>query len=339
MIIGTNTITHATTIGLFLTNSQQYPIKNPQLFASINKANTTQFPCTPNFVLPGGSIICTVTLPVTTSIGSFLSGSIYLNATYCGLSLQSYASTHNCSGGAKETYVGNFAGHTQPLVSTQPSISLTAVNYTQPANGNPDQLTAIVRLLGYPLRGATVNFTATNIIYPIAPNLTLTNSAGSALSSISGSYPGTVMVNAIYAGLNSSIIITFTAPIIISFVPRNFSYCASSTGATAIVDGVPYTCSQIAVKQFSYGKGTAHSYSFVTPVGVPPSTQEAFKEIQISGIAYPTNSGTLTANNNMTVPFDYYVQYYLTETANPAGAGSISPGIWMVRRIGAGHNI
>ncbi len=208
IIIGTNTIDHTTTVGFLLINNQKYPIENPEISISLNNKNTTQFSCSPDFVLPGGSILCIVMVPINSNVGTFLSGDIYLNATDCGLAV-SYLATHNCNTGVEQTYLGVFSGHAQPVPSTQSSISLTALNYTQISNGNPDQLTAIVMLFGNPLKGATVNFTSSNNLYLVSPNITTTNAAGSAFSYISGKSPGTVTVNAIYGGISNSIVINF----------------------------------------------------------------------------------------------------------------------------------
>ena len=325
MIVATNAITHVTSVGLFLTNIQQYPLKNPELFVSINRVNTTQSKCSPNFVLAGGSILCTVILPVNSTIGEFLSGTIYLNATYCGLSTKSYASIHNCSTGVQQTYIGSFAGHTQPLVSTKSFITLTATNYTQAANGNPDQLTATVKLLGYPLKGATVNFTTSNSVYSISSNPSATNAAGSALSSISGTVPGNTVVSAAYAGISNTIAITFSEPLVVVYLQQNFTYC-STAGVTAYIDGVGYTCAQLSGRQFGYSKGTTHTYAFLSPVDISSNTRESFKSILVNHIPYTSNSGSILVNSNLTVPFNYSTQYYLTEVANPSGAGSVSPG-------------
>ncbi|MDE1871523.1 MAG: Ig-like domain-containing protein [Candidatus Micrarchaeota archaeon] len=204
VIVGTNTISHNTVIALFLTNSQQYPITNPEIYARVNSANTTAVPCSPSFVLQGGSMICTLSLNSYVSIGELSSGDLYLNATYCGLS----TSPKSCSNGEKQTYSGSFAAHAQPIVTTRYSIKLTALNYTQKASGQGDQLTAYVTLLGYPLKGATVNFTESNGNYVLSRNTT-TNSNGIAIGSIYGTAAGNVIVTAHYAGLSNSIAISF----------------------------------------------------------------------------------------------------------------------------------
>ncbi|MCL4387952.1 hypothetical protein M1567_02250, partial [Candidatus Marsarchaeota archaeon] len=58
MIFGTNTTTHATVIGFFITNPRKYPIYGPEIYASVNGRNTTAAQCKPSFVLAGGSVIC-----------------------------------------------------------------------------------------------------------------------------------------------------------------------------------------------------------------------------------------------------------------------------------------
>lgn len=210
IILGTNTTTHTTSIALFLTNLQQYPIANPSMILHVNNANTSSFTCSPNFVPPGGSIVCVINLNTNSQVGSLVSGTLYLNATYCGLAVSSYSASHNCSTGIEQTYTGQFAGHIKPLVSTQTTLELTAANYTQSANGNIDPLNATVDLLGYPLSGAEVNFTANSTSFPVLPSTTLTNANGIALSGIAGKNSGAVRVTANYAGLTNSIVIRFT---------------------------------------------------------------------------------------------------------------------------------
>ncbi len=211
MVLGTNTITHSTSVALFLTNLQPYPMASPKIILHVNNKNTSAFPCSPNYVPPGGSIICVVDLNLNTKLGAFVSGSLYLNATYCGLSVSSYSSTQNCSTGIQQTYVGNFAGHTTPLVSTKTTLLLTAQNMTQLANNRIDPLTATVLLLGYPLSDAEVNFTVNNTAFSVLPSASLTSSNGTALSSVSGTDTGIVKVTAHYAGVTNSININFVS--------------------------------------------------------------------------------------------------------------------------------
>ena len=210
ILLQSNTITHNTFLTVALTNAQAYAIGNPKLYVGINATNTTTFSCSPQFVLPGGSIICNANVPINTNLGMLLAGDMYLNATYCGL-LGNYIYTSNCVGGPKETYHGTFTGHTETQISTSPSIVLTAANLTQYATNGKDPLSATVKLNGYPIAGATVNFTINNQAYAVTPSLTDTNSSGMALSYVYGLSVGSVVVTATYAGLSNSITIQFIA--------------------------------------------------------------------------------------------------------------------------------
>ncbi|MDE1832954.1 MAG: hypothetical protein KGH58_00875, partial [Candidatus Micrarchaeota archaeon] len=236
MVVQTNSLTHQTTMALFLTNSQPYPMANPNLFAKINGKNTTSIPCSPNYVLAGGSLVCTLTLPSLTSLGQFLAGQLYLNATYCALQAN-YSQANMCSGAPRETYSGSFNSHVEPLIGTNTVITLTARNSTQPANGALDPLTATVKLLGYPLHGATVNFTANLPGYTISPNFTTTNTTGAALSQISGTKPGNVLVSAWYNGQPANTVIQFVPSVNVRFAVTGFPYC-SSAGQIITIDGV-----------------------------------------------------------------------------------------------------
>lgn|GEM_PF-861471 len=315
---------NATTVAFIFTNAQDAPIKNPVAYVQFNNKNVSA-QCTPNFVLAGGSIVCTAGLPEKLAVGSLLSGSTYLNVTYCGLSTHVHNS-NNCTGGLYQTYSGSFVGHLQPFSSLQESISLTAQNYTQNANNNPDQLTASVMLFGIPLKGATVNFTSNNINFVINPRLALTNNQSDAISSIYGSTNTNVYVVASYGQLTSNVVISFVGnPIAITFVANNFTDC-STAASTASIDNVPYTCSQLSGKQFSFTKGSKHTYSFTGFISPAIGTRVAFNNLTIQGIPYRTLSGTFVASQNTTIPFNYYTQYLLIESANPNVGGAAVPG-------------
>ncbi len=228
IVLGTNLTTHATVLALFLINSQQEPISNPMISAQVNLLNSQKFGCAPDYVLPGGSILCIANLPINTTTGSLVSGRMYLSGTYCSLSGGSYSSG-GCPGATNQTYVGIFALHTQPLISEKTTLNLTATNFTEAANNSLDRLTATVNLLGYPLRGATIRFAENNTAYLLQPNFTLSDIYGNTLNYISGGIPGKVIVTASYAGLSKSILITFVNPIAyypltLNMIPTNSEY-------------------------------------------------------------------------------------------------------------------
>ena len=241
IILQSNTITHNTFLTVSLINGQAYAISNPKIFVRMNTSNTTTFSCSPNFVLPGGSIICTANIPIGTTLGVLLSGDMYLNATYCGL-LGNYIYTSNCVGGPRETYHGTFTGHTETQISTASTIALIAANSIQYANNAKNALVAVVRLNGYPVSGATVGFAANNIVYSMYPVFTNTNAYGVALSYLWGKTTGNVLITATYAGLSNSIVVQFLAPPItistttsIPTVPTTTSAASTSSSPTTSV--------------------------------------------------------------------------------------------------------
>jgi len=229
IVVGSNAITKVATVGIFLINSQPYPIANPRLFAKMNGQNTTTVQCSPNYVLAGGSLVCSISLSNIASVGQFLAGQLYLNATYCGLQVN-YSQANLCSSAPRETYAGSFSSHVEPLIGTNTLITLSVQNSTQIANGTLDPLIATVKLLGYPLPGGTVNFSTNSVGYPINPNATITNDTGKALSYISGTKSGNVVVSAWYDGYVSNTVIQFLPVVTPAFV-------ASCGGTLTLVSG------------------------------------------------------------------------------------------------------
>ena len=326
LIVASNSVTHNTVVALLLTNAQQSSLLNPKLYAHINNVNTSSSNCSPNYVLPGGSMICSFNTTTTMSNGQLLSGVVYLNVTYCQLSSGSYGTGASCQSPTQQTYSGSFAGHIQQLSSTKSSITLTAANSIESASNSSYPLTATVKILGYPLKGATVNFTLSNNSgFVVLPNKTTTNAQGIALSGISGTEPGNVIVTATYAGLSANTLITFTAPEYVTFTPQNVTFCSSSTNMI-LLNNVQYTCTQLSSEQFSYTKGTKITFSFDNPITVSATSREIFQSFVLNGVPYTTNSGSLIISSNFTIPFNYTAQYYLSQSANPGGSATLLPG-------------
>jgi len=335
LVVGSNATTHVSMLAVFLTNTQSYPILNPKLFINVNGVNTSAQACKPNYVLPGGAIICQVQLPVQEALGAFVSGKIYLNASYCGL-VSNYT-PQGCASAPRQTYIGSFTSHTAPLVSTTSSITLRAGNSTQSAISSvKDPLYATVKLLGYPTTGATVNFTATFVAnstnavppYSISPPITTTNTTGVALSYIYGSKVAKINVTAGYAGYTNTTTINFTPPIILTFsLSSNMGSLLSSSSATvAKIDGTGYDYSQLSTLKFACSINSKHYINFSQYIYPVSNERLVFNNATISGVLYTTPNITVTCINNETVNANYYTQYYFTELASPSGAGSVSPG-------------
>ncbi len=191
-----------------VTNKLQYAMMDPNLIVAFGGQNqTVSGSCFPNYLASGGSAVCEVPLSSSNkvNIGQYLASSVYLKAKYCG------PTVNNCTSPPSETYIGNVQTHATTLVSPDVGLTLTVANTTNPASPNVrDALSAQVIMLGYPLKGATVNFTENDSSYNLTPKIIISDSAGNATSYISGSATGKVNITATYAGMSASLVVTFT---------------------------------------------------------------------------------------------------------------------------------
>ena len=338
IVLGSVATTHATVVAFISTNMRKYPVMNPALTIVQNGVNSTPIACSPDFVLPGGAIFCEVNTQIKSNPYQFVASSLYLSAVYCGFSATPGTPAGCANGGVRESYSGSFAGSTQPISSTSLlSISLSAANPVQPANGSADALTATVRLMGYPVTGASVGFNATyasngtDALPPFAlkSGFSDTNSTGTAVDSIWGTVPGNLTVTASYGNHSASVPIRFIPSVEVRFVPSNSLVANFSNCTTPIVsiDKTNYTLSEVAAKVFNWTVGTTHPFAFTTPFCSSTGSEKRgiFKSATVYGVIQPTPTGNITATTSTNVPFSYQQQYYLTTASNPALAGTVSP--------------
>lgn len=226
-----NSITKQTSVTVLLTNTQQYPVTNPQLFVENSGRNTTIVSCYPNYVLAGGAMVCTANVPTQTNLNQLFSGGLYINATYCGASVS--PSSQNCgTRGTRQTYSGSFTGHTQTPISTQLSLVISPQNYTQNSSAGFDSVDAVVYFMGKPLDGATVEFSANNPSYQLQRNYSNANGTGTAFSAVKTSGVGTVKITADYGGLTNSIVINFVK--LLTITVNQTSNCQQGTAIICI---------------------------------------------------------------------------------------------------------
>ncbi|MEM3215419.1 MAG: hypothetical protein QXS17_00660, partial [Candidatus Micrarchaeaceae archaeon] len=111
MVFASNTT--GTKVGMFLTNLQSYPVLSPGISLNISGVSYAGA-CEPNFVLPGGAIICNVTLPQKAlALGALESGKLYMSAIPCPS-----GNATQCRTSASQTYLGDFTAHVSPLFSS-----------------------------------------------------------------------------------------------------------------------------------------------------------------------------------------------------------------------------
>ncbi|MDE1846046.1 MAG: hypothetical protein KGH53_02090 [Candidatus Micrarchaeota archaeon] len=301
-------------IALLLTNTNPFPILNPLLNVNLTGYNPIIASCRPNFVYPGGAIICNATITPALSQGALASGKFILSYTPCP-----GGNVLSCSNNQRQNFAGTFSTHSSQLLSpTTITVSLSAQNSSQVALSTSfDKLTANVRLLGTPVSGATVNFTSNSISAPVNPLVTTTDGNGNAFSYISSSATGNVFVTASFANIVANVVVAFTAPVCYTISAPSIS---GATGNILLLDGVGYT---VLPQTLCYGQGVSHSYAFQTTVAGAANTQYVYSFV--TGCGATTQSGTLSGVANCTLTGNYITQYYLTTSASPGIGGSVTP--------------
>jgi len=205
------------------------------------------------------------------------------------------------------------------LASTTLSISVSATNSTT-ATGIPDHITANVKLLGYPISGATINFTANQSV-KFNPSVATTDSSGNAYTYITGLQPGKVKVFATFGNVSANTTLTFTPPVYITF---SVSSMTGTTQTVLSVDGAQYTYTNLPVT-FAYSQNSKHSYAFYSPIPQGSAGNARYVYNSIIGCSLTNQSGSFVAVSNCTVTATYMLQYYLSMVVNPSGAGSTTP--------------
>ncbi|MCW6160260.1 MAG: hypothetical protein LVQ95_04195 [Candidatus Micrarchaeales archaeon] len=195
IVIGTNQLTGYTAITFQFTNEQMYNISNPTATVNVGAGNST-VPCLATLVPPGGSTTCTVQTSLKSTLGQFVSGSIYVSVGDCGL-VAGYAATHNCAGAPIETYSGSFSGHAE--LATFSTVTTTSSTSTTTTLSTTTSSTS-----------TTSTTTATTTIIPTQFVYTEVNGVAYKISTITNSIVAQTP-SSIYAG-GYSITSTLTAP-------------------------------------------------------------------------------------------------------------------------------
>ncbi|MDE1762513.1 MAG: hypothetical protein KGH78_04980, partial [Candidatus Micrarchaeota archaeon] len=110
-----------------ITNTNPYPIITPQITVNITGIAPVQGTCSPNFVLPGGAIVCSATITPAVSQSALASGTFVISYIPCP-----GGNVTACSSNARQFFPGSFNTHSSPLLSpTTTNVILTAQNSSQ----------------------------------------------------------------------------------------------------------------------------------------------------------------------------------------------------------------
>jgi hypothetical protein len=308
-VIGINSISSNTVAVLFIENSQDYPITGPNAIVRIGTTNSSAVgtPCQPNYVKPGGVILCLVNLTQKSQKNQLVTGTVYLTANYCGLS-----TSKACTGATRETYVGSLVGHTQTVSSYVPTITLAAATNSLPPNGQRDDLFANVVFLGQTISGATVNFTANNTVpvlggeicgstNTLAPCSSFSNSnrQGEAESNIWSYQSVVVKTWANFSGASANVVIIF------GYAATSLARSCSTKGTGTLYPAVDITnANDVSYDPLNVNPSSAGVYILDKLTGDPVVIQVNGngKGATAIGVCFDINTtvggGTLAVNTN-----------------------------------------
>ncbi|MDE1870385.1 MAG: Ig-like domain-containing protein [Candidatus Micrarchaeota archaeon] len=299
-------------LAALISNTNPYPIISPRITVNVSGTGNIQGTCVPNFVLPGGAIICNATVTPAISQSALASGRFTISYIPCP-----GGNVILCASNQRQSFPGSFNTHSSPLLSPITlNIILSAQNSSQLALSSiKDKLTANVKLLGTPISGATVNFTTTGSAI-ISPLVSTTDGSGNAASYIYDTVAENVIVTATFANATSNTIVHFQPAACLTFTLGS----ASPTSNALSVDGVGYSSFP---SSLCYAQGSSHSYSFASTVSGGAGIQYVYSGV--SGCGLTAQSGTFIASANCTVTATYTTQYLLTTSSSPGGGGTATP--------------
>ncbi|MCL4403181.1 MAG: hypothetical protein M1500_03510 [Candidatus Marsarchaeota archaeon] len=211
-MLGANSSANSATLVLLADNQNQYPLVNPQLMISMNGFNTSPMSCTPGYIAPGESFVCTATVWGSgLSAGKYFRAPVYLKAQYCGMNSSYISGTAaNCLGAPAETYEGSVEGYAVKQVTNPVRITLSAQTYNAVADGSYDNVYAAVTIFGTPIHSAGINFTVNNTAFGISsPFVMSAANGGIATTDVYSNQTGNVLVSATYGSYTANITINF----------------------------------------------------------------------------------------------------------------------------------
>lgn len=189
----------------FLNNNQQYPLMGTTITANISSIGILTAKCLPTFVLPGGDLICSTTTSQTFSNSLSLGGKININSTAC----TNLTNPTNCNNGNPINYSGTIDTKVIPYSPNKCSISLTSP-FSSLIHNTRYPINATVKMNGFPIAGATVNFTTTSGNLAITPTYVNTASNGNATTYITSNAATTATLKAVFYTCQNTLSLTFS---------------------------------------------------------------------------------------------------------------------------------
>jgi len=193
-------------VSLMLQNPEYYPIKDPLMTVSINGNNYSSV-CTPSFVNPGATFVCSGTVQDT--FGNHLKADVYISEYNCGLS--KYGEFNGtCADPPMQIYKGALYDTFSKNITMLPtSVKINPETYTLPT-GSAIDMNATFDFDGVPTPDVTLNYSLNNSDARLQSGKGFTGSSGVASDKLYAQHAGTVMVTASFDGYSANAIITIS---------------------------------------------------------------------------------------------------------------------------------
>ncbi len=217
------------------TNMQPYAIKAPSLSIS-DGSSTSTVNCSPSYVKPGQPMLCIGKLNVYKPLLSYASGTLVVNASYCGMP------GNGCTNSVNEKFIGNYTTDAKKLVVPKYSLVVTPSSKVSKANNNVS-LEVGLNVFGYTLPIASPSLISSNPSISIISGVAQNTSNGFISYLSSNGTTGQTTITVSYAGLTTNVTIVF-----IPSEPRLFIANLLSDNLTVVnmSDGVESTVSNLA---------------------------------------------------------------------------------------------
>ncbi len=203
-LMESNTI--SSTALFFLNNIQQYPVKGTTVTANISSVGTITAKCSPNFVLPGGDMLCTALLSQTFSNTLSVGGKISVNSTVC----TDISNPVSCNKKYPINYSGTIYTRAVSYTPQQCSISVSS-NTENPGINIAYPVYATVKINNNPIPGATVNFSSTSSSLKVSPSFINTETNGTATTYVTSTSTGSNTITAtFYSTCSNSLSLSFS---------------------------------------------------------------------------------------------------------------------------------
>jgi len=193
-------------VSMMLSNPNYYPIKDPVMVVSSQGTNYTSS-CTPSFVNPGATFVCTT--GVYDNFGTHLKASVYIEEYNCGLS--KYGEFNGtCADPPMQIYKGALYDTFSKNITIMPTKLIVSPSTLSLPVGGAYSINATFDFAGSPTPSITINYTLNNTDARLQNSKGFTGSSGSASDMLYALHAGTVKVTASFDGYTANSIVTIS---------------------------------------------------------------------------------------------------------------------------------